>query len=186
MHLNPLKYIIGTSAKSPCLPCESDHQNQHYNWPDAALQLFVYICAHQHIHAEWEDVPRLQEARPASPEIFDMDTEHDNAPSSTPSAPIRLPPGLNIQASVPTVPVYQPFNMFAQQQEVSSSLPPGSCTCYTIPLLLRTCCNTLGPPVRLRHVAAIAMVALLLYSCVGHSGVFPVYLCIRVCSGKMV
>ena len=64
----------------------------------------------QHVDAEWEDVPRVQEDRPSSPEMFDMDTEHNDA------APIRLPPGLNIQ---PAVPVYQPFNMFAQQQVTS-------------------------------------------------------------------
>ena len=74
-------------------------------------------------NAEWEDVPRVQDARPSSPEMFDMDTEHDNAASNGPPAAIRLPPGLNIKPAVPAV---QPFNMFAQQQ-VSTKLSTGSC-----------------------------------------------------------
>ena len=79
-------------------------------------------------NAEWEDVPRVQEARPSSPEIFDMDTEHDNAASNSSPAPIRLPPGLNIKPAVPAV---QPFNMFAQQQ-VSTPIRQLLC-CYGHP-----------------------------------------------------
>lgn len=82
----------------------------------------VYVLT-QCGNAEWEDVPRVQEARPSSPEMFDMDTEHGDAAASSPPAPIRLPPGLNIKPAVPAV---QPFNMFAQQQ-VSNKLSKGSC-----------------------------------------------------------
>ena len=64
--------------------------------------------------AEWEDVPGVGGKRPSSPEIFDMETEHDgHAASRQPPASIRLPPGLNVK---PNVPVAQPFNMFAHQQ----------------------------------------------------------------------
>lgn len=97
------------------------------------------MCAHlKSVIAEWEDVPRDQEARPSSPEMFEMDTEHVNDTSSTPPPPVRLPPGLRIQPAVsavlppglgglkPAVPAVQPFNMFAQQQ-VSTRPSPGSC-----------------------------------------------------------
>ena len=80
-------------------------------------------------NAEWEDVPREQEV-PSSPEMFDMDTERDNAASRSQPAAIRLPPGLDIKPAVPAV---QPFNMFAQQQ-ASTKLSTGSCcACYGHP-----------------------------------------------------